>query len=143
MRRVQCFLLDPTGEERTRELEGGGAIHDSLYRRVGTDEVMTIKDAPPGAMFRAPWYTWITSQDAGAPLCVKLPNGWQWCIDEQAANCTMKDDARQQRHHCWIRHGQPPDVTVDKQGSPTCAAGAGSIVAEDYHGFLRNGWLED
>lgn len=28
-------------------------------------------------------------------------------------------------NHCWVRHGEPPNVTVDKNG----------------HGFLRNGEL--
>lgn len=33
-------------------------------------------------------------------------------------------------------------ITVDKNGT-TCAAGAGSISAGPYHGFLRNGQLVD
>ncbi len=41
-------------------------------------------------------------------------------------------------HKCWIRHGTPPDLTVDKNGV-TCNAGAGSILVGDYHGFLVNG----
>lgn len=47
----------------------------------------------------------------------------------------MPDDAE---HRCWIRHGEPPLITVDKNGL-TCAAGAGSIQCRDYHGFLRDG----
>ena len=30
-------------------------------------------------------------------------------------------------------------VTVDKTGGKTSAAGAGSIIAGNYHGFLVNG----
>jgi hypothetical protein len=47
----------------------------------------------------------------------------------------MPDDGE---HRCWVRHGEPPRITVDKNG-PTCQAGAGSILAGDYHGFLRDG----
>lgn len=56
-----------------------------------------------------------------------------------ASNCTMPDD---KNHKCWVRHGRPEDGTlhVDKNGH-TCAAGAGSIVAGNYHGFLHNGHL--
>jgi len=45
-------------------------------------------------------------------------------------------------HRCWVRHGRPEDGTlhVDKNGV-TCAAGAGSIVAGNFHGFLHGGFL--
>lgn len=45
-------------------------------------------------------------------------------------------------HKCWVRHGDPraSNVTVDKNGD-TCSAGAGSILAGDYHGFLQAGVL--
>jgi hypothetical protein len=60
-------------------------------------------------------------------------------IDSRASNCTLPND---REHKCWIRHGTPPDLTVDKNGK-TCAAGAGSIQLGNYHGFLRNGHLEE
>jgi hypothetical protein len=68
---------------------------------------------------------------------VMLPNGIEWMIDGQASNCTRPNED----HFCWVRTGEPPNVTVGKDGN-TCAAGAGSIQARDYHGFLRNGYLE-
>lgn len=68
-------------------------------------------------------------------LAVVLPNGHWWDIDGRAGNCTMKDD---KVHRCWVRHGDPPKITVDKNGN-TCKAGAGSIKVEGWHGFLRNG----
>jgi hypothetical protein len=37
-----------------------------------------------------------------------------------------------------VRHGEPPQITVDKRGL-TCHAGAGSIALGSYHGFLHNG----
>jgi hypothetical protein len=68
-------------------------------------------------------------------LYVVTPGGHWWDIDGRASNCTMKDD---KQHRCWVRHGEPPNVTVDKAGL-TCKAGAGSIKVDGYHGFLRNG----
>lgn len=98
--------------------------------------------APAGAMYRATWLTeHCTSQDDGAPLIVNTPGG-AWLVDDQASNCTMPDDRRQERHHCWVRHGVPPLITVDKAGV-TCGAGAGSIQCGNYHGFLQQGYLVD
>lgn len=62
-----------------------------------------------------------------------LPNGHRWDIDSRASNCGSPDDTE---HRCWVRHGEPPNVHVDKNGL-TCTAGAGSILAGDYHGFLH------
>lgn len=62
-----------------------------------------------------------------------------WEVDGRASNCTKKDD---NVHKCWCRHGDAPNVTVDKNGN-TCAAGAGSILVDGWHGFLRNGYLEE
>ena len=45
----------------------------------------------------------------------------EWDIDGRANNCSMLED---RTHRCWVRHGEPPDVTVDKDG-PTCTAGRG------------------
>jgi len=115
---------------------------ESLYRRTDSGEIVTLRDAPAGAMW---WLTWMEGffhpQLGTSPLCVMTPGG-EWIIDSRCSNCTMPDDYNQERHHCWIAHGLPPDVTVDKAGI-TCGAGAGSIQAGSYHGFLRNGYLED
>lgn len=112
---------------------------DPLYRRVDTGEEMTLRDAPAGAMWYQPWYKHFYNPGPdGNWLMCKLPDGTDWCIDGRANNCTMPDDAV---HKCWVRTGAPPDVDVGKGGN-TCAAGAGSIATPGYHGFLRNGWLE-
>ena len=71
----------------------------------------------------------------GRHLFAILPNGHEWDIDGRASNCTMPKD---RVHRCWVRTGEPPNITVGKGGN-TCKAGAGSIAAGDYHGFLRNG----
>lgn len=106
----------------------------TLYRRSDTGALTTVEDAPPGAMWHAFWIPWWGGPD-GLSLMVKCPNGAEWWIDGRASNCTMKDD---DVHRCWVRHGTPPKITADKQGL-TCQAGAGSIQAGNYHGFLRDG----
>lgn len=102
-------------------------------------------DAPdgrpkPGDMF------WSTFSSGGCsthePPCerhlmVVCPDGHWWDIDGRASNCTMKDD---KQHRCWVRHGELPKISVDKNGL-TCSAGAGSILTDRWHGFLRNGEL--
>ena len=71
----------------------------------------------------------------GKYLVVVLPNGVTWNSHGRASNCTKTDD---HTHRCWILHGEPPNITVDKDGE-TCAAGAGSIVVGNWHGYIRNG----
>lgn len=114
---------------------------ETIYRRTDTGEEMTIRDAPAGAMWYAPWADRFHVPQDKHNLVVKTPGG-EWQIDSQASNCTMKDDHRQAKHHCWIRHGEPPNITVSKEGGSTCGAGAGSIQCGSFHGFLRNGHLE-
>lgn len=108
---------------------------EAIYRRADTGEEMTLRDAPPGAMWDATWMSDWTKGSDGRCLVAKCPNGREWMIDGRASNCTMPQD---NEHKCWVRHGEPPNITVDKNGR-TCAAGAGSILSGDYHGFLRNG----
>lgn len=109
-----------------------------VYRRADSGEEMTLREAPPGAMWFATWY-----EDEPAycgpdsrSLIVKTPGG-DWMVDSRAKNCTSPQD---HEHKCWVRHGVPPNITVDKNGK-TCTAGAGSIAQQSYHGFLRNGYL--
>jgi hypothetical protein len=111
----------------------------TLYRRSDTGEETTIREAPAGAMWDAWWFPedWKVE---GQYLLVKCPNGSEWAIDSRASNCTMKEDWP--NHRCWIRHGTPPNITVDKKGR-TCKAGAGSIWAGDYHGHLENGQFRE
>lgn len=113
-----------------------------IYRRVDTGEETTLRDAPPGAMWEAPWLDEMFVPQGPHNLEVMTPGGI-WAIDGRANNCTMPEDHRQEKHHCWVRSGTPPDVTAGKNDGPTCQAGAGSILCGSYHGFLRNGYLED
>ena len=102
-------------------------------------EVATLRDLPPGAIWEAQWAVeWAQGFDGRAFIC-RLPDGHDWQIDGQATNCTRKGD---KRHRCWLRHGDPPRFTIDKNPSElTCAAGAGSILSPGYHGFLQDGIL--
>lgn len=109
---------------------------DTLYQRSDGGPETTLRAAPPGAMWDATWMP-EGCRVNGQYLIVRLPNGRDWCIDDEASNCTRKGD---RTHRCWVRHGSSPDLTVDKNGE-TCAAGAGSILAGDFHGFLTNGVL--
>ena len=104
-----------------------------LYRRSDNGELITLRESSPSAMWDAVWYPW--KGPDGRSVVVKLPNGHEWSIDGRATNCTMPQD---NEHHCWVRHGTPPKLTVDKNGR-TCQAGAGSVQGGDYHGFLRDG----
>ncbi len=99
----------------------------------------------PGSLYFVPhdagewcWFGW--ENCAGEHLVCVLPNGHHWNIDQRASNCGRPED---KTHRCWVRHGNPrrgEPVHVDKAGE-TCLAGAGSILAGDYHGFLHHGRL--
>lgn len=107
-----------------------------------------------GAMWYAPWLEEtakckFTNFDGSQPrpkpyglgpdgrILVVMTPGGSWIIDSRCRNCGRPND---DVHRCWIRHGTPPEITVDKNGD-TCQAGAGSIQCGTYHGFLRGGYL--
>lgn len=109
-----------------------------VWQRSDTGELITLRDAPAGAIWNAHWMLHGKEEAGdGQYLVVKLPNGNDWAIDSRANNCTMPTD---DVHQCWVRHGEAPEIHVDKNGQ-TCAAGAGSILSGNYHGFLHHGWL--
>lgn len=145
---IVCFLLEKTNKTIPHEYDLGsgrkGVTQIPIYRRADTGAETTLNDAPPGAIWRATWYEGeelhdrVVGQD-GQSWCCKMPGGRTWLIDSRASNCGLPDD---DTHNCWIRHGVAPNFTVDKNG-PTCSAGAGSIVVPGWHGFLRNGVLEE
>jgi hypothetical protein len=115
-------------------------IHTELmYRRTDTGKLIGIINPPEGAMYYAWWFKNNPRYAPTGPLYAVCPGGHPWNIDGRATNCGKPDD---DVHRCWIRHGEPPNITVDKQGN-TCQAGGGSIQAGDYHGFLRDGYFTD
>jgi hypothetical protein len=137
---------------------------EQLYSRSDGADVCTLSDAPIGAIWNAPWMAeWNSYRGPdGRSLWARCPGGNDWGIDSRASNCDSPckvcgvpyhahkgitvfngqhsyEDARPE-HKCWVRHGEPPELHVDKNG-PTCGAGAGSIQTSNWHGFLHNGWF--
>jgi hypothetical protein len=102
---------------------------------------------PVGALFRQPWmknFYW--TNETEDPLTCIVPSilttgRSEWAIDSRCSNCSLPDDTT---HRCWVRTGDIPYITVGKGGSGggvTCAAGAGSIKTQGFHGMLTNGQL--
>jgi len=110
-------------------------FHSKVFKRRDDGSLLTLEDAPAGAMYYNDWKYHREGPD-GHTLYVKTPGGW-WNVDSRASNCTLPDD---KEHYCWVREGAVPNVNVTKNGN-TCSAGAGSIMVGDYHGFLRDGSL--
>lgn len=95
-----------------------------LYRRSGTEELLTLHEAKPGDMWNAWWLQQRFRGPDGLALIVKLPGNGDWVIDGPS-----------QQHpapNAWTRTGTPPLITV----SP-------SILTDHYHGWLRDGILSD
>jgi|SRR4051812_29797854 hypothetical protein len=135
MSRIECFLIEVKSGRWRRPGE----------RRYAEDRI------PVGAMWFAPWLDRLYRPQLKHVLIVRTPGG-DWTIDGEANNCTMPNqpiagtanryNRYQEDHHCWIIEGSVPNITVSKNGV-TCGAGAGSILQGSYHGFLRNGYLEE
>lgn len=98
-----------------------------IYKRVDTGELMTMDEAPAGAMWNAWWIAdgreykgpgGFVGRD-GICLSVKTPGG-EWLVDGPANNGAG-----------WTREGTIPDVTA----SPSI------LIADRYHGFLTAGYL--
>lgn len=123
------------------EFVSRGAGYEAIYRHAETgEEYQTWRDIPPGGIQMAPWLDRFYTAQLGHCFNVKCPDGTWWCPDGMASNCSMPDDFKQVKHHCWVIEGQLPNISVTKNG-PTCAAGAGSIQTPGWHGFLIDGWL--
>jgi hypothetical protein len=94
---------------------------DRLWRRVDTGELFTLDDAPPGAMWFAPWYEDTFKGPDGRSLVVKTPAG-DWLVDSISSGGGR-----------WTRTGEAPRVTASPSilfhGTP------------GYHGWLRDGQL--
>jgi len=134
MANIKCFQVEPI------ERVGG---KKETWKRLDNDEILEVDsywDLPPGAMFFMEWMEGIPVMCGpdGKSLCVITPGGG-WHVDSRASNCTLPDD---DVHKCWCRHGEVPNITVNKSGN-TCSAGGGSIQIGGYHGFLTNGELTD
>lgn len=94
-----------------------------LFRRSDSGELVTLGDAPPGAMWDAKWAPDTWKGPDGRKLVVRCPNGMDWYVDGVSTSGGR-----------WTRTGHVPDITV----SPSIAIG----VPEDpafYHGHLQQG----
>lgn len=115
---------------------------ERIYARADNWSLCTLSDCEIGAMYDAWWVGPHAQGEDGKSMTVMMPGRIEWGIDCQANNCDRKGDPD---HRCWIRHGVPPLLTVDKNttGSKfsTCRAGAGSINVPLFHGFLKEGVL--
>lgn len=89
--------------------------------------LFTKRELPPGSMY------WLDARflavsyevPGGQCLCVKLPDGVDWWIDGEANNAPRGQPG-------WQRSGTPPKVTANP-----------SILTSRYHGWLRDGFLEE
>ena len=115
---------------------------EHLFTNVETGEHYSWETLPVGAIYLEPipykYHNGMGIGLDGQSVVVRTPGGF-WNIDSRASNCGRSED---DTHRCWIRHGEIPNITVDKNGD-TCNAGAGSISIGGYHGFLRDGYLVD
>jgi hypothetical protein len=132
-----CGAPVPDDSRPTKLHESGVRVHHQIFTE-------RLYDSPsgspePGDVYEMDWHSdsecpyW--DNCTGLHLYALLPNGEHWDITSRASNCTMKHE---RTHRCWVVHGTAPNLTVNKNGH-TCAAGAGSIAAPGYHGFLTNG----
>lgn len=128
---IKCFFVEALDDGSFRDNSDGHFIAGS--------QMVPFNELASGAMWYADWYT--RRGPDGHHLIVKTPGGC-WHVDGRANNCTRLDD---DEHYCWVRHGQPPKITVDKNGNTCgcgCSIGQGAGY-RDYHGFLRDGELID
>lgn len=88
-----------------------------LYQGAPDGKLYTNRDMPPGAMYDATWYS--EKGPDGIALMVILP-------PEGGDDAWFVDDTR------WHRTGTIPNITATP-----------SILTPRYHGFLRNGVLEE
>jgi hypothetical protein len=138
---IKCFLIEPILDKNVI-LFHSEDDWPPFYAHIGWRNPLTgeekrfTHDFGVGAMWWATWYpkNIVWGNETEPHLMVATPGG-DWDIDSRASNCTQPDDTL---HRCWVRHGVPPLLDVDKHGV-TCNAGAGSIQCGSFHGFLRAG----
>jgi hypothetical protein len=132
---IQCFWLEPTGEEVREELGTCTATYYPL-RRTDTGEVYKhFQEAPPGAMMDCDYlkefalpeseakalsdeHIRIRKHPDGRVIMVKTPGG-DWILDQISLQGNF-----------WTRTGEPPNITANP-----------SIITGNYHGWLKNGVL--
>ncbi len=129
---ASSWVDDPNAE---RGFRYQSVVNRQVFRNRLYD---TASGSPePGDVYRMSWHGacgWSNCQ--GEHLHVVLPNGWDWDVMSRCSNCGSPED---KTHRCWVLREEAPGVFhVDKTGH-TCSAGAGSIAAPGFHGFLHHG----
>lgn len=121
---THCACGEPFGDDDQWQL-----FTRRLYCRIDTSEVMTLEDAPPGAMWRAPWMGYAGPD--GECYILKTPGG-DWTIDGPSSNADGSTGPG------WHREGTAPNFTVTPSIGKLNADGSWR-----YHGWLRDGVLVD
>lgn len=99
-----------------------------VYRRADYGELVTLRTAPPGAMWRAFWMEPGRAGPDGMAFVVRLPDGTDWLIDGPSYDSIGKPNGPG-----WTRTGEAPRFTV----TPSIL-----IHRTGYHAHLVNGVLE-
>jgi hypothetical protein len=108
--------------ERFADSDPWQTCQDPIYEAVDGRRFTTrLGDAPPGAMWNAPYYQDVWAGPDGLSLIVVLPDGRHWAIDTPSSSGGH-----------WTRTGNAPHLTVTP-----------SILTPGYHGWLQNGILSD
>ncbi len=117
-----CACGRPFAEDDVRQV-----FTHRIYRRPDTGQLMTIDEAPPGAMWDAWWYGrhFKGPGPDGLHLMVKTPGG-DWYVDGPAKNSETG----------WTRTGDTRAVPPTVSATPSIGIGDGK-----YHGWLRDGAL--
>lgn len=119
------------GRYRFREVDEWQVNVDPLYHRTDGDPgLVTLQRAPVGAMWDAVWYKDRPSLGRGPGpdgryLVVRTPGG-DWEVDAPSTNGPG-----------WQRTGDPEVYPTKITAQPSIH------FPGRYHGFLRNGWLEE
>lgn len=106
---------------------------DGLYRCANNGELVTLENAPPGAMFNSYWHAnddLFRAGTDGVFLSVKLPDQTWWCVDGPG----NRDG--ELVAGVWTRQGQIPRVSA----SPSIHI-HGLNMPTTYHGHLTEGVL--
>lgn len=124
-----------------RETDAWQVFVDEIYRRVDTGQEFPLRQAPEGALWDAKWARDFWKGPDGRSLIVRLPGAHDWQVDGPCTNCPWSDGSHPE-HKCWVRHGEPPNITVDKAGN-TCPVGGGSISIPGFHAMMVAGQLRE
>lgn len=131
---------------------------EQLYTRSDGGPLVTLFDAPVGAMWDTPWMGELSRGHDGIHLAVRTPAG-EWLIDHEASNCRktqfverVDEHGRKGKlwngrtHWCWPRHGDPRrpetmDVRLPPPPDRPHCGGSYSIGMANWHGYLEHGTL--